>query len=42
MVLLLMQDNDIEMKDASVVSAEKQTATKSEKKTVSSTVLFYV
>ncbi|KAG6497062.1 hypothetical protein ZIOFF_044948 [Zingiber officinale] len=27
------KDNDVEMKDASVVSAEKQTATKSEKKT---------
>lgn len=42
MVLLLMQDKDVEMKDASVISAEKQTAKKSEKKTVSFTVLFYV
>lgn len=39
---LLMQDLDVKMKDASVVSAEKLTATKSEKKTVSATNLVYV
>ncbi|KAG6500974.1 hypothetical protein ZIOFF_040837 [Zingiber officinale] len=39
------KDNDVEMKDASVVSAEKQTATKSEKKTSGQTdfsILYYL